>query len=198
MNIKSPVLALCLLLFSTTSIAQTPGETVRETTGEIVSRLIVEKERLKKEPDYINLLASEIIAPHFDFVTMTHLILGSYWENFSWEERICITKSFRARLVERYSRILLDYDNHQISYEPPKVIDKLGYVVIRQVLTNEDGNVQVIAYPLRPDGDKWKVVDLIVEDVSLLNNYRAEYVGIINREGKDKFLQGFSECRELK
>lgn len=197
MKILFPVIFLCLFLPANKAIALSPTETVKEATNEVIEKLETQKSKILKDKAYANTVVKELIAPHFDFITMVHLVLGDYWNNFTPEERSCLIRGFRSRLIEKYSYILLDYDEHKITYTEPKIIDKWGYVVVKQVLTNKEGIAQTIGYPLRQEGENWKVVDLIVEDVSMLRNYRADYIGKINREGKGSLLKSFSECDDL-
>ena len=51
-----------------------------------------------------------------------------------------------------------------------------------------------IEYPMRPEGDSWKVIDLVIDDVSLVKSYRKMFGKKIRHQGIYGFAQSFTEC----
>ena len=173
----------------------TPNEAVMATTQEVLTRLELDKARLKAEPGYSKEIVRELIVPHMDFRTMTALILGKNWSIMSEAKQDCFSSSFRKLLIERYSDILLSYRDQDIQYQPAKPIGKRGYVSVLQTLTRGDKKPLTIGYPMRPQGEVWVVVDLVVDDVSLIRSYRLMYRKEIKQKGLADFIQGFEGCR---
>ena len=186
-----------LLLFLQPDIAcgLTPDEIVQATTEEVLHQLEKDKERLQAEPDYIKVIVRNMIVPHMDFDTMAGLILGKDWSILSDDIKECFTSSFRNLLVERYSDILLSYRDQDIHYAPARPIGNQGYVSVLQTLRHGDRKPLTIGYPMSPDGDKWSVVDLVVDDVSLVKSYRLMFEKEIKNIGLADFIHGFQECK---
>ena len=75
-------LALIFLLNPLFAEATTEEITIKETTRSVLEQLNNNRDRLMKEPGYIQDVVRELIIPHFDFKLMSELVLGSYWKKF--------------------------------------------------------------------------------------------------------------------
>ena len=172
----------------------TPDDIVYETTQEVLKRLESDKALLEQDPDHIKTIVRELIIPHMDFDTMTGLVTGDNWKKLDSEMKTCVSQGFRDLLVERYAYILLSYRNQDIAYQSAKPIGTEDYVSIIQTLTRPNVKPLTIEYPMRPAGDSWKVVDLIIDDVSLVRNYRKMFDKKIKHQGIYGFAASFPEC----
>ena len=198
---KRPHLILLRVLFplflissSNIAYASSPDEVVRETTREVLNRLDMDKDRLAANPDYIKVIVRELIIPRMDFRTMAGLVLGKDWGILSHDVKDCFSKAFRNLLVERYSHILLSYHKQNIVYSPAEAIGSKGYYSVTQTLTRPGRKPLTIGYPMRPDEDGWSVVDLVVDDVSLVRSYRMMFAKQIKEQGLADFIHSFQEC----
>ena len=184
-------IALMLISSGLSATHITPEDTVRDTTEEVLARLETGRADLEAHPEHLQLLVQELITPHFDFDTMARLVLGRYWRNISNDEQIRFISGFRDLLVERYAYILLSYRDHSITYEPVQPMGERGYVIVKQIITSEDRPPLPIEYPMRPLEDGWKVIDLIVDGISLVRNYRKTFQEEINKKGLEDFIRDF-------
>ncbi len=192
---KLYTLALVLLLVvAPCSQAATDEDVVRSTTSAILDQLNQNRDRLKKEPQVIQQLVNGMLIPHFDFDRMGQLVLGTYWEDLDADAQACFIEGYRNLLVERYAYILLSYDNHSISYEPSREIGELGYRQVRQIISRAGGAPLPVDYAMEESGDSWKVVDLVIDGVSLVRNYRGMYQSQIHLHGLDYFISNFPGC----
>lgn len=176
------------------AVALTADEIVYETTQEVLNRLETDKARLKTEPEYIQVIVSELIVPHMDFNTMAALTLGKHWKELTDIEQACFSNNFKNLLIGRYAYILLSYRNQNIHYQSAMPIGEKDYVSIIQTLTRPDVKPLTLAYPMRPEKDTWKVVDLVIDDVSLVRTYRKTFNKEIKVEGLKEFIKTFQEC----
>ena len=128
-HMRKPVylFLLSLLLFCQLAPASpvSAEDAGRKTTDEVLRWLNLDRDELKRDPEYLKILVQELIIPHFDFSVMSRLVLGDYWQKLGERERTCFSKDFRNMLVERYARILLSYNNQSITYETAKPIGNL-------------------------------------------------------------------------
>ena len=190
---KFIITGITLLLLSSGLSAThiTPEDTVRDTTDEVLTRLETNRLDLEAHPEHLQTLVQELIVPHFDFDTMARLVLGRYWKNLSDSDQIRFISGFRDLLVQRYAYILLSYRNHSITYEPVQPMGEQGYVIVKQIIKSEGRPSLPIEYPMRPLEDGWKVIDLIVDEISLVRNYRKTFQEEINEKGLEDFIRGF-------
>ncbi len=186
--------SLVFLLSVANSNALTAEEIVKETTLEVLARLQADQDKLKLQPEYIEIIVEELVVPHFDFVTMSRLVLAKHWQAINDAEQVCFTTGFRELLISRYADIFLAYKDQTIRYEPENSIGEVGYVSVRQIISHHVTDPFVVDYPMRPAGDGWMVVDLIVDDVSLLKVYRVTFKQKIQKLGLQNFLADFNQC----
>ncbi len=193
-RLKTISSVLLLTLYFNIANALTADEIVYETTQEVLNRLETDKDRIKNEPEYIQVIVNELVVPHMDFDTMSALALGDSWKDLTETEQTCFSNTFKNLLVKRYAYILLSYRDQNIHYQSAKPIGEKDYVSIRQTLTRPDVKPLILDYPMRPDNNTWKVVDLVVDDVSLLRNYRKMFNKEIKHQGFSEFIKNFQEC----
>lgn len=193
---KIRILTTIILTFHiTATMAISADEIVYETTQEVLNQLDLNKERLKQEPEYIQTIVRDLIVPHMDFATMSAITLGSTWKELNTDEQNCFADSFKNLLIERYAYILLSYRNQNIHYQSAKPIGEKGYVSMKQTLTRPEVKPLTLEYPMRPDNNSWKVVDLVVDGVSLLRNYRKMYDKEIKDSGLPAFIKAHQNCK---
>lgn len=188
------IIFVFLLSYLNVAAGLTPDEIVYETTQEVLNRLKIDRERLKTEPEYIQEIVRELIVPHMDFTTMAALTLGENWEILRDTKQTCFSRGFRNLLVERYAYVLLSYRNQDISYQSAKPIGEKDYVSIIQTLSRPEVKPSTLEYRIHPEGDVWKVVDLVIDDISLIRNYRKMFNKEIKQSGLAGFLNDFQEC----
>ena len=172
----------------------TAEDTVRESTQEVLDRLHTDQDKLESNPKYIQVIVEELIVPHFDFATMSHLVLGRYWHEINESQQICFIHGFKNLLVRRYADIFLGYDDKIIAYQPTEPAEEDGVVIVKQTITRPGEEPFFIEYPVRPGENGWKVIDLVVEGISLLKSYHGTFQSEINKQGLQAFIQGFKEC----
>ena len=190
--------SLLLPVNQLSALTLTADETVRESTQEVLDRLHADQDTLKSNPEYIQVIVRELVVPHFDFTTMSRLVLDKYWHTISESEQICFIHGFKNLLVRRYADIFFGYDDKIIAYQPPEYTGKEGIVTVKQTISRPGEEPYFVEYPLRPDEYGWKVIDLIVEDISLLKSYRGTFQNKIHKQGIHTFIRSFQECDDHK
>lgn len=192
-----PLLFILTLIFLTQPVfAQglSAEDTIKEITHDVLEQLRQKREKLQEEPQLIQQVVKQLIVPHFDFELMSELVMGSYWQKFNKFERSCFVSGFRNLLVERYAYILLSYDEHNISYDPTEDIGEAGYRLVRQTISRDGAKPLPIEYAMEQSGEEWKVVDLIVDGISLVRAHRGMFESRIHTQGNDYFIKSFPEC----
>jgi phospholipid transport system substrate-binding protein len=169
-----------------------PTAQLRVTLDKIVE--VLRNKELSQDAilDQVNVMVRD----KFDFEAMSQRTLGIHWRNASPKQR--------ARFIELFSQLLEDtyririrnytYQNERVEYVGERVQGTRGQVDTI-VVANKDIPV---SYRVRLKGKEWLVYDVIVEEVSLVNNYRSSYNEIVRKEGFDGLLTRLEEkIREL-
>ena len=89
------------------SAAGTPLIIVKNTTDQVIERVINERDALRDNPAQMYNLVSELIFPHFDFPIMAQLVIREHWKAADEETRAAFVEQFRKLLVRTYSIALL-------------------------------------------------------------------------------------------
>lgn len=189
------VIFFYFIFYINIAVGLTADETVYETTQEVLNRLQIEKDQIKTEPEYIQEIVRELIIPHLDFSTMSALTIGKNWTILNNNIQDCFSLGFKNLLVERYAYVLLSYRKQDINYQSAIPIGERDYVSITQTLSRPEVKPTTIEYRMRPDGDRWKVVDLVIDEVSLIRNYRKMFNKEIKHQGLTEFIYSFEECQ---
>lgn len=180
---KIAVIALLVFVFSSyTSSFLWAGEASNLLMTTVEKGLVILKDPALKGNDKVLERRQKLwegISGIFNFEEMAKRALGIYWKDRSAEEK----KGF----VDLFTDILKDsYIGKTDTYAGEKVVlmsDKMDgkYACIQtKLVTNQGTNVSVEYRMLNNDG-AWKIYDIIIEGVSLVNNYRSQFNSILTK-----------------
>jgi phospholipid transport system substrate-binding protein len=117
------------------------------------------------------------VEPVFDFTETARLALGRYWRDRTPREREKFTALFTDLLEETYASRIEAYAGERVVYLGESVDG--DYATVRtKIITKRDTEVPV-DYRMRREGDRWRVYDVIIANVSLVDNYRSQFSDII-------------------
>ena len=168
-----------------------PGKLVMDT---IDKGLVVLKEPSLKGNDKVNERRQklwETISHIFNFEEMSKRALGQHWKKRSDEEK----KEF----VGLFTNILKDaYIGKTDAYSGEKVIlmkervDK-EYATVQTKFILNTGSELVVDYNMLNNSGEWKIYDVIIEGVSLVNNYRSQFNSILIKSTYNELVQRIKE-----
>jgi phospholipid transport system substrate-binding protein len=178
------VLSLSLVQASVDSAEQI----VRSTTDQIFSRMHNERDALESNPKVIYDLINEIIMPNFDFISMSKWVLGKNWGNASNAQQDRFVEEFREMLVRTYAKTLLEFSEDSIDYLPAKNKPDSKLKLVKTII-NRQGSANVpIDYRMYKKDNNWKVVDVVINSVSLVSTYRGSFESEIKKNGFDELI----------
>jgi phospholipid transport system substrate-binding protein len=131
---------------------------------------------------------------------MTQLAVGQYWRQATPEQQKALEDEFRTLLVNTYTASLSAAATGQESVDvrPLQVKSGDNDITVRTVVRSPNRQPIAVDYRMSRTPNGWKVYDVIVENLSLVTNYRGSFASEIGRSGIDglvKVLQ--SKNREL-
>jgi len=183
-----------LLFSSAQATVQTAGEVVMNTANEVLARVTSEREAIDADPGRIYHLVNDIVIPHFDFVSMSKWVLGKKsWHGASESQRELFIGEFRTLLVRTYAKALLEYAHQEIEYLPEESNPNSNLVVIKTKIQQSGTSAVPIDYRMHLSGGEWKVVDIVVDGVSLILTYRGSFASEIRKNGLDALIRKLSQ-----
>jgi phospholipid transport system substrate-binding protein len=188
---------LFLLMFSffagTVSAAEAmtaPDVLARGVTDDVLATLRSDKAIQSGDQKKARELIESKIAPHFHFAGMTQLALGKNWSAANPEQRKALIAEFRALLVQTYTASLLLYKDQKIEYRPLKLAADDTDVLVRSLVRQSGGGEPVqVDYGMEKTAAGWKVYNVKIAGVSLVESYRSTFNAEIQRNGMDGLIK---------
>ncbi len=130
-----------------------------------------------------------IVQSYVDFTTMSRLVLARNWSGLDDSKKAEFTEEFKQHLSVVYGRNVETYNDEKVQITGDRDEGRGDWTVQTKILRPQGGGDILVDYRLRQiDGD-WKVIDLIIERVSLVSNYRSQFQDVMANGGIDKLLQ---------
>ena len=188
------LLAAMLLAGGAAQAAETaPDVLVKETSQDVLAIVKKDKDIQAGDKKKIYDLVDAKVLPHFDFKRMTQLAVGKFWRQATPAQQEALVKEFRTLLVRTYSTSLSTYKNQTIDYKPLRMQPGETDVTVRTVVNQPGGQPIPIDYSLQKNTDGWKVYDVVVDNISLVTNYRGTFANEIRQSGIDGLIKTLAD-----
>ncbi len=166
----------------------TPLRSEAEGPTELVSDVIEKAIQILNDPklggnhrkgERLSLLR-EAVYSVFDFPEMARRSLGLHWRQRTPEEREEFVTIFTKLLEQTYANKIESYDDEKVVYTR-EAIDQ-GYAKVGSNIVNKQGEAFSVIYKLHLTEKSWKIYDVSVENISVVNNYRSQFNRVITKE----------------
>jgi phospholipid transport system substrate-binding protein len=127
-----------------------------------------------------------------DFDTVSRLVLAKCWKEFSAEQRRTFEDEFKQALTLSYSRRIGQFGREKVVILGDRVEPDGDVTVYSKIVGGKTEDLKV-NYRLRQREDRWYVIDVIVEGVSIVSSYRTQFQEIVHQGGPARLL---AELRE--
>ncbi len=182
------ILGLCFLLgsFAVRAADTAPDALVRTTVDEVLSVI-----KQSKDKRTLHDLAEKKVLPHFDFQAMTRLAVGKSWREANPDQQKKLENAFRGLLVSTYTTALSQNaaSDATVDVKPLQVKPDQNDVTVKTVAKQSGRQPVAIDYRMTRSSSGWKVFDVIVENLSLVTNYRDSFAAEIGRSGIDGLIK---------
>ena len=171
--------------------AGVPTEQIRVTVDQVL--------RILKDPALNSAGAREsrrseltkVILPRFDFEEMAKRSLGAEWRRRTSAEQEEFIRLFTELLKNSYIESIESYRGEKVIYRSES--QDGAYADVGTKVINDRGEEFTIDYRLNLEGSEWKAYDVIIENISIVNNYRSQFVRILGRSSFAELLQSIRD-----
>ena len=150
---------------------------LKQTIDEVIQ--IVSDPDLKKTPKLRREKLRKTIGFRFNYNQMVKRSLARNYKNRTNKEREEFTGLFKKLLENSYASKIENYQDETINYVDEKVKGK--YALVKTEIVRKNGTIDV-DYKLINENGRWTVYDFVIEEVSLIRNYRSQFSKIIKTE----------------
>ena len=140
--------------------------------------LVVNQKRaaLLADSKLVVALSDRYTSPYFDYASMTQSAVGRFWRNANNVEKARLIEQFKQLLVKTYGMALLNMsDNLSIEYPPYSFNDDDKYIVVPTRMQLKGSPAVPVNYRVENREGDWKVIDITIDGVSLVTNYRSSF-----------------------
>ncbi len=192
---RTDALLLCLLLLALPAIALAEALTARaiiERTVDEVLMVLGDEERTVSQR---RLALEEIAHDRFDFRTMSKLVLGRNWKRLDADKRDEFVDEFTTYLANDYGTRLDRYEQEKVAVEAEQPKPR-GDVLVKTKIVGGVNNGAIVDYRMRKKGEDWKIIDVVIEGISLVANFRDQFKEVIARSGPEGLIRKLEEKNE--
>lgn len=174
--------AVSALVHATTS----PTEAIKETIETVFAILHDPALQGRKKKEERNALLREAVAARFDFREMAKRALGPHWKrNAAKQDQFVLL--FTELLAVVYLDTIEQGIAAEIFYLREDVDDE--YARVDTKVIPSDGSGMEVSYKLHIVNGEWKAYDILVEHMSITQNYRSQFYHILGRRSFDELLE---------
>lgn len=137
-------------------------------------------------------LVDGMVMPHVDARRMTASAVGRFWRDASPEQQARLQQEFTQLVLRAYAGALTQVDEQTIRVRPLRAAPVGGQVVVRSEVRGHGAPVQ-LDYRLMQTPDGWKIFDVNVLGVWLVQNYRNSFAAEIRRGGIDGLIETLAQ-----
>jgi phospholipid transport system substrate-binding protein len=130
-----------------------------------------------------------IVQGYVDFSTMSRLVLARNWASLSDSQKGEFVEEFKQHLSVVYGKNVESYNNEKVQITGDRDEGRGDWTVQTKIIRPQGGADILVDYRLRQIDGNWKVIDLIIERVSLVSNFRSQFQEVMANGGIEKLLQ---------
>jgi len=172
--------------------AQTPDALIKEVSTDVLDAVRADKSIKQGDVQKVVALVDAKVMPHVDFQRMTSSAVGRYWRQATPEQQKKLQNEFKILLVRTYSGALAQVKDQTVQLKPMRGGADDSEVVVKTEVRGKGDSIQ-LDYRLEKTADGWKIYDVNVLGVWLVENYRNSFAQEIGANGIDGLIGKLAE-----
>lgn len=176
-----------------------PFDFVVNLTNGVLDKIRGDKSLQAGDLAQVRRLVDEVIMPALDFPMMTRMTVGPKWRQATAEQRKALQDGFEDLLMRVYSGALGTVTDQRCELRPTRSRAVRDEMVVRTLLKSDAGRSEPIGIDYRiyrAKSGEWKVVDVNVEGIWMVENYRSQFASVLSQDGVDGLIKLFREKGE--
>jgi phospholipid transport system substrate-binding protein len=172
--------------------AATPEGLVRQISLEVIDTVKSDKAIQGGDVKKIMALVDAKILPHVNFQRMTASAVGRHWRQATPDQQKRLQDEFKQLLVRTYAGALTQVKDQGVELKPMRAKPEDTEVVVKTEIRGRGEPIQ-LDYRLEKSGDAWKIYDVNVLGVWLVENYRSSFAQEISAGGIDGLINKLAD-----
>lgn len=139
----------------------------------------------------------QIAYANMNFEVMGKMSLGASYRSLSADQQTKYQQTFKQLIANTYGHLIDDYTDEEIKISGDRQEQRDDWTVVSHITGTKNGapnsEIAEVDYRLRRTDGQWKVIDFTVDNVSMVQNYRSQFQGIMSNGGIDQLLKLLSD-----
>lgn len=170
-----------------------PDALIRSLSNDILSTIRADKELQSGDIAKINTIVDRKVLPFVDFEKMTRLTVGRGWRQASADQRSALVREFRALLTYTYSGAISQISDHKVELRPFRAAPGDTDVIVRTHVVASKGEPIQLDYRMEKTDTGWRIYDVNILGIWLVENYRSSFASEISAGGIDGLIKSLTE-----
>lgn len=191
-RMKTLLIATVLGVATVCAHAEAPDALIKQVSGDVIETVKADKAIQGGDLKKIITLVDAKILPYVNFQRMTAMAVGRYWRQATPEQKQHLQDEFKLLLVRTYAGALAQVKEQSIELKPLRAKPEDTEVIVRSEIKGKGDPIQ-LDYRLEKAGDSWKIYDVNVLGVWLVENYRSSFAQEISASGIDGLISKLAD-----
>jgi phospholipid transport system substrate-binding protein len=169
-----------------------PDVLIKEVSTDVLDAVKADKTIQSGDVQKIIALVDQKVMPYVNFQRMTSAAVGRYWRQATPDQQKRLQDEFKTLLVRTYSGALSQVKDQTVQLKPMRASAEDAEVVVRTEVRGKGDPIQ-LDYRLEKAADGWKIYDVNVMGIWLVENYRNSFAQEIGANGIDGLITKLAE-----
>ena len=178
-----PLIAVLALGLASGAWAGQPTDQLRAYTDQVVKVLQNPALSLPQRREAVRSLAEQV----FDVTETAQRALGTHWQERTPAEREEFVKLFANLLEQTYISRIGEYGGEKLAYVNEQIDGDRA--IVRARITTKNGSEVPVESRLLQKQNRWLIYDILVENLSLISNYRAQFDLVIRTASYEELVR---------
>ncbi len=192
--VKTILFVVCCSLSQMIFAQSSPVPMLENSANQIIDVLKNNKSSLKSNPNIIYKAVETYFLPNVDVAGMSRSVLGrQIWQKATPAQRAQFSKVFTQLVIRTYSSPLSQYKDETVQFLPIRGSLTNRFLRINSVIVRSEGQNIPLSYSLVSKDGQWKVYDISVEGVSLLQSFRSQFAQVLQNSNINEVIKQMQE-----
>ena len=178
---------------SMASSMQSPDALVQKVSTDVLEAVKADKAMQAGDVKKLNALIETKVLPYVNFQRMTSSAVGRYWRQATPEQQASLEQEFRTMLLRTYTGALSQVRDQTVQIKPSRAVQDGDEVIVRTEVRGKGDPIQLDYRLEKSPATGWKIYDVNVLGVWLVENYRNSFAQEITASGIDGLINKLAQ-----
>ena len=194
---KSIIFAITCVFGQTLWAQASPIPMLESSANSIIATLKENKAGLKNNPTIVYQAVRRYLLPNVDVNGMARSVLGrAAWNSASSVEKKEFSEAFTQLVIRTYASPMVEYTDETVKFSPIREATDSRFLRVSSVIVRANGHNIPLNYSLVAKNGQWKIYDLSVEGVSLLQSFRSQFGQALHNKSMKELIAQLRENKK--